>query len=196
MYQNDPCKVLTGEVRLSYCHLDQPRANAKDPNAKPKYSATLLIPKTDTKTKADIDAAIEAAAQASVTSKWGGFRPNPLKSVVHDGDGVRQDGRPYSDECKGCWVMTASSTTKPQVVHISDVRTQLDPRDAYSGMYARVTIRFYGYAANGNKGIAAGLGNVCKTRDGDPLAGGASAESDFAEIGDSNAVNPLTGLPF
>ena len=61
MYQNDPMKVLTGEVRLSYCSLTTPRA-AKQ-GGEPKYSVTLLIPKTDTATKADIDAAINAAAQ-------------------------------------------------------------------------------------------------------------------------------------
>ena len=35
MYQNDPMKVLTGEVRLSYAHLTQPYANPKQPGAKP-----------------------------------------------------------------------------------------------------------------------------------------------------------------
>lgn len=58
MYQNDPMKVLTGEVRLSYCNLTTPRA-AKQ-GGEPKYSVTILIPKTDTATKADIDAAINA----------------------------------------------------------------------------------------------------------------------------------------
>ena len=54
MYQNDPMKVLTGEVRLSYCNLTTPRA-AKQGGA-PKFSVTILIPKTDNATKADIDA--------------------------------------------------------------------------------------------------------------------------------------------
>ena len=50
-------------------------------------------------------------------------------------------------------------------------------------MYARVTINFFGYMSNGKKGVGCGLGNVMKTRDGEPLAGGASAASDFAEVG-------------
>ena len=41
MYQNDPMKVLTGEVRLSYVHLAEPYVNSTHPNAKPKYSVTL-----------------------------------------------------------------------------------------------------------------------------------------------------------
>ena len=104
MYQNDPMKVLTGEVRLSYAHLTQPYANPKQPGAKPKYSVTLLIPKTDIATKMDIEQSIEAAAQDAVAKKWGGFRPPQLKSVLHDGDGVRQDGTPFGEECKGHWV--------------------------------------------------------------------------------------------
>lgn len=187
MYQNDPMKVLTGEVRLSYAHLTQPYANPKQPGAKPKYSVTLLIPKTDIATKMDIEQSIEAAAQDAVAKKWGGFRPPQLKSVLHDGDGVRQDGTPFGEECKGHWVMTASSEQPPQVVGMDNINCQLAPQDIYSGMYARVTVRFFGYANSGNKGVGCGLGNVLKTRDGEPLSGGASAASDFAGIGQSVA---------
>lgn len=183
MYQNDAMKVLTNEVRLSYVHLTTPYANPNQPNAEPKYSVTLLIPKTDYATKADIDAAIKAAADEAVNKTWGGYRPPQLKVPIHDGDGVRQDGTPYGDECKGHWVMTASTKQAPQVVDQSNIRVQLAPQDIYSGMYARVTVRFFGYSNSGNKGIGCGLGNVMKTRDGEALAGGASAESDFAGVG-------------
>ena len=210
MYQNDPMKVLTGEVRLSYAHLTQPYANPKQPGAKPKYSVTLLIPKTDVATKTDIEQSIEAAAQDAVAKKWGGFRPPQLKSVLHDGDGVKQDGTPFGEECKGHWVMTASSEQPPQVVGMDNINCQLAPQDIYSGMYARVTVRFFGYANSGNKGVGCGLGNVLKTRDGEPLSGGASAASDFAGIGQSVApiqganaygtapaypIDPITGMP-
>lgn len=87
MYQNDPMKVLTGEVRLSYCNLTTPRASQQ--GGEPKFSVTLLIPKTDTATKADIDAAINAAAQEALTKTWNGARPPVLKVPIHDGDGVR-----------------------------------------------------------------------------------------------------------
>lgn len=183
MYQNDAMKVLTNEVRLSYAHLTTPYANPNQPNAEPKYSVTLLIPKSDFATKADIDAAIEAAAVEATGKKWGGFRPPQLNIPIHDGDGVRQDGTPYGEECKGHWVMTASTKQMPQVVDQSNIRVQLAPQDIYSGMYARVTIRFFGYLNSGKKGIGCGLGNVMKTRDGEPLSGGASAEADFAGVG-------------
>lgn len=152
--------------------------------------ATLLIPKSDTVTKADIDASMEAAAQEAVSKVWGGVRPPYLKPVIHDGDGVRPSGVAFGDECKGHWVMTASTKTKPQVVGIDNIKCELAPNDIYSGMYARVTIRFFGYSNSGNKGVGCGLGNVMKTRDGEPLSGGASAATDFAGVGQT--VAPAT----
>lgn len=218
MYQNIPTKVLTGEVRLSYANLTAPRAAQQGGEA--KYSVTLLIPKTDTATYQNILSSIESAAQDAQSKLWNGVRPPVLPAPLHDGDGVRESGVPYGDECKGCWVMTASSKNKPQVVHQSDVNTELAPQDIYSGMYARVTVNFFGYASNGKRGVGCGLGNVMKTRDGEPLAGGASASSDFAEVGNAVGapapqqpalaypqptaasapvgaapINPLTGLP-
>lgn len=216
MYQNIPTKVLTGEVRLSYVNLVTPKA--QNPGDKPKYSVQLLIPKSDTATVNDILSAIEAAAVKAVNEKWGGVRPN-FAPILHDGDGVKPDaGTPYSPECKGHWVLNASSEQKPGVVDISNINVDLAPQDIYSGMYARVTLNFYGYK-NRKTGVGCGLGNVMKTREGEPLGGGASAASDFADVGQSVAnaqpaytapantytpganpvagqqINPITGLP-
>ncbi len=200
MYQNIATKCLTGEVRLSYAHLSQPYANPKNPQAQPKYTVTLLIPKSDTATKADLDAAFAAAANEAVNKKWGGVRPPVIAPIIHDGDGVRTDGTPYGEECKGYWVLTASSQNKPQVVDISNINVELAPQDIYSGMYARVTVNFFGFNTAGKKGVGCGLGNVLKVRDGEPLSGGASAASDFAGIGQAvgatpGGINPITGLP-
>lgn len=199
MYQNIPTKVLTGEVRLSYCNLTTPRASQQ--GGEPKYSVTMLIPKSDTATKADIDASIQAAVNEAVSKSWGGVRPPVIKDILHDGDGVRPSGLPYGPECKGHWVLTASTKNKPQVVVIDNIRTELAPTDIYSGMFARVTVNFYGYSNSGNKGVGCGLGNVLKTRDGEPLSGGASAEADFAGIGAQPVANaqvpyaPAAGAP-
>ena len=200
MYQNVPTKVLTGEVRLSYANLNAPRA--PQGGGEPKYAATLLIPKSDTATIENIKASIEAAAQAAQAEKWGGVRPPVLPNPLHDGDSVRENGTPYGAECKGHYVITASSKSKPAVVHVSDIKTELAPQDVYSGMYARVTINFFGYNAAGKRGVGCGLGNVLKLREGEPLGSGASAEADFAGIGGTvsapaqTGVNPLTGMPY
>ena len=115
MYNNDAQRCLTGEVRLSYVNLDKPR-QPQGGVGDAKYSATLLIPKTDTATIADFRAAIQAAAQIGAGTLWGGIIPPNLDSIIHDGDGVRPSGIPFGDECHGCWVITASSKNKPQVV--------------------------------------------------------------------------------
>ena len=212
MYQNIPTKVLTGEVRLSYCHLNEPYANASAPGAKKRYSVTLLIPKTDAATKADIDSAIQAAYEDGVANKWKGLRPQLSSPLIWDGDGKRKGGDEFGPECKGHWVITANTpddTRKPQVVDASNINVELAPQDVYSGMFARVTLNFFSFSQGGNKGVGCGLGNVMKTRDGDPLSGGASAASDFAGIGQSvmpqqsagatpgygAGVNPITGQP-
>ena len=205
MYNNNPTRVLTGEVRLSYVNLVAPRANNNDPTGTPRYSVTLLILKSDAAVKQNIDASIEAAAMDAQGKLWNGVRPPNMPIPVHDGDGLRENGTPYGPECKNCWVITASSKNKPQVVHQSDINTELAPQDIYSGMYARVTINFFGYNQAGRRGIGCGLGNVMKSREGEPLAGGSSAAADFAGIGQtaqnpmgvqSGMVNPLTGQPY
>lgn len=180
MYQNIATKVLTGEVRLSYANLTKPRA--QQPGAEEKFSVTLLIPKSDYATKADIDASIEAAAREGLSKCWNNARPPMMRVPIYDGDGVRPSGEPFGDECKGHWVMTASTKQKPQVVDISNINCELAPSDIYSGMYARVTINFFPYANSGNKGVGCGLGNVMKTRDGEPLSGRSDAASDFANV--------------
>lgn len=198
MYQNDPKRVLTPECRLSYANLVTPKAPANNPNAEPKYSVTLLIPK-GTGIKTELDAAMEAAAQEAVNAKWNGIRPQRLESVVHDGDGVRPSGEPYGEECRGCWVVTASSKNEPYVCGADNVNCELAPTDIYSGMYARVSINFYGYFAAGRRGVGCGLRGVMKTRDGEPLSGAVVTASEFAGVGNQPAamptINPLTGQP-
>lgn len=172
----NPTKVLTGQCRLSYVHLTQAFATK---GGEPKFSTILLIPKSDIATKQRIDAAIQAAIQAGLSKSWNGVRPPVFGVPIYDGDGVRpSDGMPFGDECKGHWVMTASSKQRPQVVdaNLNDI---LDASQIYSGMYARVTVNFFAYNQNGKKGIGCGLGNVQKIADGESLGGRTDAATDF-----------------
>ena len=98
-------KVTTGEVRFSFPHVFQPHAN--NPGQEEKYSVTILIPKTDTATINAIQAAMQAAAQEGVSTKFNGQMPAMLKNPMHDGDGTRPNGEPFGEECKGHMVMTA-----------------------------------------------------------------------------------------
>ena len=45
-----------------------------------------------------------------------------------------------------------------------------------------VSLTFYPYDTNGNRGIACGLNNIMKFKDDEKLGGRVSAESDFADI--------------
>lgn len=173
----NPTTISTGEVRLSYLHLFQPYA--QQPNAEPKYSATILVPKADLGTKATIDSAIRAAIEQGVTKCWNGVRPPQPSISVHDGDGGRpSDGTPYPDECKGHWVITASSKNQPFVVDVN-LQPILQAGEVYSGMYGRVNLSFFPYSNSGKKGIGCGLNGVQKLRDGEPLGGRISAEDAF-----------------
>ncbi len=189
MFQNDVCKVLTGKVRLSYCNLITPRAAQQ--GGEVKYSVTLLIPKSDLATKAEIDAAIQGAAKEGMEKTWKGARPPQLRVPIYDGDGVRPSGEPFGEECRGHWVMTASSKQKPGVIDTT-LSPIMEASDIYSGMYARVTVRFFAYSNSGNKGIGCGLNNVMKVADGEPLGGHASAQSDFSGIAQEYTAVPAS----
>ena len=169
--------IVTGEVRLSYVNVFEPRANQN--GGDPKYQVTILLPKSDIATKANIDREIQAELQNGVATKFGGQMPAMPAIPIHDGDGVRPNGgEPFGEECRGCWVFTASSKQRPEVVD-ENCQPILSATSVYSGCYGRVSIRFFAYNQAGKKGIGCGLGNVQKLRDGEPLGGGTTASQDF-----------------
>ena len=189
----DPKRTVTGRVRLSFVHLTTPRAPQQ--GGTPKYSVTLLIPKSDVATRQRIDAAINAAIQEG-TAKWNGVRPPQPALPIYDGDGVRPNGEVFGEECKGHWVMTATapSEQRPEVVDLN-LNPIMAATEIYSGMYARVSIRFFAYANSGKKGIGCGLGNVQKLEDGEPLSGRTSAASDFGNSVPAPAYQPPVPTP-
>lgn len=166
--------------RLSYAHIFTPASvNGSDP----KYSVSAIIDKKDTKTIAAIKAAIEQAKKDSV-SKWGGKVPANLHTPLRDGDIDRPDDAAYA----GCYFLNANSRQAPQVVD-AHVQPILDPNEVYSGCYGKISVTFYGYNSNGNRGIAAGLGNVQKLRDGESLGGRSSAADDFQTEDDEDFLS-------
>lgn len=174
--------ITIKDVRFSYCNLFEARPPFNNPNGEPKYSTTILVPKSNVAAKAAIDAAINEAINQGVSKSWGGIRPPQPKICVHDGDGVRPtDGQPYGPECKGCWVFTASSKQAPFVVD-QNVQPIIDPRQVYSGMWGNVSVNFFPYSNSGNKGIGCGLNGAQKTRDGEPLTDYVTAEDAFSAV--------------
>ena len=159
----NPTKVVTGECRFSYANLWE--AKAMDENSKPKYSVSLIIPKSDTKTIAKIKAAIEAA-----------YEESKIKTPLRDGDTDRPDDEAYANS----YFVNANSITAPGIVD-ADRQQILTHSEIYSGIYGRASITFYAFNTKTSRGIACGLQNVQKLRDGDPLGGHSSAEEDFAD---------------
>ena len=167
-------KVVTGKVRFSYVAVFQPKA--MDEKSEPKYSVSIIIPKSDKATLDRITKAIEAAkvaGKAKLADKTGKIPAN-IKIPLRDGDVDRADDEAYADS----FFINASSNRKPGVVD-AQLNEIIAPEDFYSGCYGRASINFYAFNANGNKGIAAGLQNLQKLEDGEMLAGGSTANEDF-----------------
>ena len=169
-------RVVTGRVRLSYAHIFEAYASNLDED--PKYSCTILIPKSDTVTLGKIQAAQKAAAENGKSTKFDGKIPANLNLTLHDGD-VEADLE-RSPEYAGHFYMAMSSKTRPGVVD-ANLNAVLDPTTVYSGCYARVSINAFAYNAKGKKGVSFGLNNVQFVADGPSLGGRTRAEDDFAD---------------
>lgn len=168
-------KVITGmNTRLSYFHGWEPISIN---GGAEKYSVSVLIPKDDKETLSAINDAIDAAIEEGI-AKFGGKKPNraAIKLPLRDGD-VERDDEAY----KGHYFINANSKTAPQIVDRA-VKPILERSEVYSGCYARVSLNFFAFNSNGNKGIACGLGNIQKVRDGEPLGGRTTAADDFATL--------------
>ena len=158
----NPAKVVTGVCRFSYANLWE--AKAMDENSKPKYSVSLIIPKSDTKTIEKIRAAIQAAYE--------------------EGQGKRPDDEAYANS----YFVNANSITAPGIVDAA-CQQILDHSEIYSGVYGRASITFYAFNTKTSRGIACGLQNIQKIRDGEPLGGHSRAEDDFATVEDEDFLN-------
>lgn len=174
---NNTTKVITGpDTRWSYANVWEPKSIN---GGTPKFSVSLIIPKSDTKTVAKIKAAIEAAYNEGQAKLKGNGKSVPslstIKTPLRDGDSERPDDPAYANS----YFINANSATAPGVVDV-DLNPILSRSQVYSGVYGRASISFYAFNSNGNKGIACGLNNLQKVRDGEPLGGRVSAESDFA----------------
>lgn len=178
MARKNPMKVITGRnTRFSYLNAWEPKSIN---GGTPKYSGSLIISKNDVKTLADVRAAIQAAYEEGQAKLRGNGKTVPalsvLKTPLRDGDLERPDDPAYAN----AYFINANSATAPGIVD-ADCNPILERSEIYSGIYGRASITFYAFNSNGNKGIACGLNNIQKLRDGEPLGGKSRAEDDFAE---------------
>lgn len=170
-------KVVFGPCRLSYTHLFE--KYTPEGGGDGKYMTNVLIPKDEKATVAAIEKAIQEAKKAGIVGKWGGKEPKKLDMPLHDGS--EKEDEVYD----GHLYVNAKCNTRPGIV---DKHKQpiTDEEEIYSGVWAYVSVTFYAYDVNGNKGVACGLNNVMKFKDDDRLGGRASAEADFGDFGDDD----------
>ena len=168
-------KVVFGPCRLSYTHVFTKYAPDGDTD-NGKYMTNVLIPKSEKQTVKALQQAIEAAKKAGIVSKWGGKEPKNLEMPLRDGD-TDKDDEVYED----CFFINAKSSTRPGICDKNKAPI-VDEEEIYSGVYAYVSVSFYPYDKNGNRGIACGLNNIMKFKDGERLGSRTSAENDFADI--------------
>ena len=185
----NPTRIITGDCRISYANI----RHAKYINGgTPKFSTSVLIPKSDTVTIARVKKAIQAAYEEGESKLKGNGKSVPplatLKTPMRDGDLERPDDPAY----EGHWFVNANSSTAPCVVDINR-QPIIDTSEIYSGVYARVSLSFYAFNSNGNKGIACGLQNIQKVRDGESLGGRTKAEDDFNDGYQSDADDDFLG---
>ncbi len=178
----NPCKVITGkDTRWSYANVWEPKAIGE--GSTPKFSVSLIIPKTDKVTIQKIQDAIKAAYnEGQYTLRGNGKTVPPLETLhtpLRDGDVEKADDPAY----KNAYFLSANSTTAPGIVDAA-CNPIITHSEVYSGVYGRASITFYCFNSNGNKGIACGLNNLQKIRDGEPLGGKSSPESDFGDDSD------------
>jgi len=181
----NPTKVVTGICTFSYLNC----WDAKSINGSaPKFSVSLIIPKSDTKTIDKIKAAIQAAYEEGQAKLKGNGKSVPalsiLKTPLRDGDVERPDDPVY----KSSYFINANSSTAPGIVD-ADRNQIMDRSEMYSGVKGRASINLYAFNSNGNKGIACGLNNLQKIADGTPLGGKSRAEDDFATEDDEDFLN-------
>ena len=175
---SNPTKVITGvNTRWSYANVWDPKSIN---GGAPKYSVSLIIPKSDTVTVNKIKAAIQAAYEEGEAKLKGNGRSVPplaaLKTPLRDGDTERPNDPAYAN----AYFINANSASAPGIVD-ADRQPILERSEVYSGVYGRASINLYAFNSNGNKGIACGLNNLQKIRDGQPLGSRSRAEDDFAD---------------
>ena len=179
-------KVKIGKARASYVNVFHAKGVE---GAEPKYSISLIIPKENKALVAQIEQAIKNAFDYGKTTLGANAKLEKIKTPLRDGDEERSDDEAY----KNAYFINASCKTKPGVsvfkgTKIVDGKKQNiiealdDEEEMYSGCYVYASVNFYAYNTSGNKGIAAGLNNVLKVADGEPLGGRISAEADFYDM--------------
>ena len=134
--------------------------------------------------KAILDACDEVSVSAF--KKKIAALPANYKRPIRDGE-EKADLGGYGP---GKMFATMSSKMRPGLVDIAG-HPITDPDDFYPGCYARATVTMYSYNKGGGMGVALGLQNLQKVRDGDRLDSRTDAADDFGDDIEEDDRDPL-----
>lgn len=171
-------KLILQNVRCSYVFIEEPRKNKEKPDES-NYGIQVLIPK-----KSPIVKKIKALQEKVAKEKFGDkVKLGMLKLPLRDGDEERD-----TPEYEGHYFLNANSARKPGIVNRTNKpATESDMEEyGFSGCYFHVSVNFYGFKVEGNKGVAVGLNNVMLRKAGERLDGGESATDAFEEFADDD----------
>ena len=177
-----PTEVRTGVCRASYANVWEPKSVD---GGREVYSVSIIIPKSDKATLADIKKAVKAAYDEGKTKLKGNGKTVPeldtLKTPLRDGDEERPDDEAYADN----FFLNANNKDAPNIV--DRFRDKITDRSkVFSGVYCKFYINFYAFSKSGNKGIACSLNSIQLIRDGESLGGGRRKAEDVFDVEDDD----------
>lgn len=167
-------KFTTGKVRLSYQSIWETKIDeGKDTG---KYTACILVPKTDEKTVGLFKKGIDELVNA-VKAGNGGKLPAGFKNPMRDGD-IEKAGDPNFE---GHYYINMSSKFKPTIVD-RNRNVLTDPSSVVSGDYIRLFINLFTYNVSKNSGVGVGFNAIQLIEKGQYLGGsGAQFDDEYSD---------------
>jgi hypothetical protein len=203
--------LFTPKVVISYPHLYTPQMPPQArPGQKPRYSAVLLFPVEMDEEDQKLFMALQQAALAKATEKWGDRveemlkmePPHRLKWPFRK-DNQKADGSIKWDKEKfKCFVNVWSETAPGVVSRWADPNDPkrkplkiTDPAQIFAGCIVKASVNPFAYDQTGNRGVAFGLQNIqlWQNQDVERLDNRANAEDEFtAEAAPEGALAALS----
>lgn len=171
-------KAITSRVQFTFVSVFE---KAKQPSGNEEmYEVTLLIDKSDKKTKAALDKAFEEAIEEGISKGLltrADVKSPKFWSPLRDGD----EEKPDYDMYKNRWFLKSKSKFKPQVIDRSGKQLQSD-EEFYSGCYGAASLNAFAYKKAGQMGVSTSLNNLIKLADGPRMGGAMNAVDEFEEF--------------
>jgi hypothetical protein len=175
---------ITPPVILSFPNLFEMSAAPGSTNL--KYSCSLVFPPdTPAATRKKLEAMIDAVGLEHFGNLYANLKKNNKLTFP-----IREEDDEKKGYPAGSYFMNAGTKSKPGIVGPvagtdGKPATITDPAEMYPGAIVRASINFFAYDTAGNKGVACGLRNIQKLREGKRLDSRKAAEDEFDAVADA-----------